>query len=464
MLRVQLFIIILCGCVFTTGTALAKNTRIFVLHSYHQEYPWTNNENKGFVRTLAHKLPTGNINFSTEYLDTKRVAFNTEYRDFFFHYLEEKYADYLPDAIFCSDDNALAFLIQFKESLFGDVPVVFCGVNNLFFEKDLNRQQYTGIFEKKEILPNLALLKKINRQPGNIIFFGDGSSTHQAIVQKIKDDITSQFPNQKYAILAGSNFLSLINDLKLQKKGVIFLTTIGGMKDEQGIVIPLKKAVASIVGAGNFTIISMEDVYLEEGVLGGYVTSGLSQGKAAANLTLEILQGKSPSSIPLVKVSPNEFIFNYPQLEKLGLAISQLPEKSIILNRPQSFYEQYKLKIWSAALFLIFQTLVIFILTQNILKRKKAEASLQKARDDLEQRVVERTTELSKSNDELQKALDEVKTLRGIIPICSNCKKIRDDQGFWEQIESYIMAHSEAEFTHSICQECMKKLYPGLDD
>jgi hypothetical protein len=63
----------------------------------------------------------------------------------------------------------------------------------------------------------------------------------------------------------------------------------------------------------------------------------------------------------------------------------------------------------------------------------------------------------------LQKALSEIKTLRGFLPICSQCKKIRDDKGFWNQIESYIHNHSEAEFTHSLCPECAKKLYPDLD-
>ena len=60
----------------------------------------------------------------------------------------------------------------------------------------------------------------------------------------------------------------------------------------------------------------------------------------------------------------------------------------------------------------------------------------------------------------LQKALDEVKTLRGIVPICANCKKIRDDKGYWNQVEMYISAHSEAEFSHGICPECVNKLYP----
>jgi DNA-binding NtrC family response regulator len=60
---------------------------------------------------------------------------------------------------------------------------------------------------------------------------------------------------------------------------------------------------------------------------------------------------------------------------------------------------------------------------------------------------------------ELQEALAKVKTLSGMLPICASCKKIRDDKGYWNQIESYIRDHSEAEFSHSICPDCKKKLY-----
>lgn len=63
----------------------------------------------------------------------------------------------------------------------------------------------------------------------------------------------------------------------------------------------------------------------------------------------------------------------------------------------------------------------------------------------------------------LQKAKDEIKTLRGILPICSFCKKIRDDRGYWNQIEAYIQDHSEASFSHSLCKDCAKKHYPELD-
>lgn len=64
--------------------------------------------------------------------------------------------------------------------------------------------------------------------------------------------------------------------------------------------------------------------------------------------------------------------------------------------------------------------------------------------------------------DELRTALGEVKTLRGFLPICSGCKKIRSDQGYWQQIESYLSEHSDAEVSHGLCPECAARLYPEI--
>lgn len=82
----------------------------------------------------------------------------------------------------------------------------------------------------------------------------------------------------------------------------------------------------------------------------------------------------------------------------------------------------------------------------------------------LESKVDERTRELTLVNEELKKSLQEIKILSGFLPICSSCKKIRDAQGYWNQLETYITEHSEAEFSHSICDDCMKKIYPELVD
>jgi tetratricopeptide (TPR) repeat protein len=71
---------------------------------------------------------------------------------------------------------------------------------------------------------------------------------------------------------------------------------------------------------------------------------------------------------------------------------------------------------------------------------------------------------LAEKNAELEQAQDKVQTLSGLLPICAQCKKIRDDQGFWEQLETYIHKHSAAEFSHGICPDCAHQLYPEYMD
>jgi PleD family two-component response regulator len=96
-----------------------------------------------------------------------------------------------------------------------------------------------------------------------------------------------------------------------------------------------------------------------------------------------------------------------------------------------------------------------------ITKPFQAEEVLARVKTHLTLRSLQKSIE--DKNAQLQKALDEVKILSGFLPICSSCKNIRDDKGYWNQIENYISKHSEAEFSHSICPECAKKIYPDLD-
>lgn len=75
---------------------------------------------------------------------------------------------------------------------------------------------------------------------------------------------------------------------------------------------------------------------------------------------------------------------------------------------------------------------------------------------------------LNKDNEkliaELKDSLNEIKTLQGIVPICAHCKRIRNDEGFWEQVEEYVRDHTYAQFSHSICPQCRAEVYPDLTD
>jgi methyl-accepting chemotaxis protein len=123
-------------------------------------------------------------------------------------------------------------------------------------------------------------------------------------------------------------------------------------------------------------------------------------------------------------------------------------------------------------------------LHRSMERQKDVEEEIRRRRDELEGIVAQRTFALKETNEQLQREIDEknrideererliaslqeeiskVKKLSGLLPICASCKKIRDDDGYWNEVESYIRDRSEAEFSHGICPECARKLYPDLN-
>lgn len=133
----------------------------------------------------------------------------------------------------------------------------------------------------------------------------------------------------------------------------------------------------------------------------------------------------------------------------------------------QGFRVQYQL-----FLFILFSLLLTWFaffggFVSNIRQRLRTQKEeTRKANKEIKIEIDERKLaqiEKDKIIVELKNALLKVKTLSGLLPICASCKNIRDDNGYWNQIESYIKTHSEAEFSHSICPDCAKKLYPDID-
>jgi hypothetical protein len=105
-------------------------------------------------------------------------------------------------------------------------------------------------------------------------------------------------------------------------------------------------------------------------------------------------------------------------------------------------FDNLSIEIWNMVMYLAFSIVVILLLSQ--------------LRSTMQQRAGLIT--------KLQNAINAVQELSGILPICANCKKIRDEEGYWHDVDVYISRHTNAEFTHGICAECANKLYPSLFD
>ncbi len=157
---------------------------------------------------------------------------------------------------------------------------------------------------------------------------------------------------------------------------------------------------------------------------------------------LEIASNQSPDLIILDIVMPEMDGYEVCRLLKLDPSLQEIPV--IFITTLDMTHQETKGLELGAVDYITkpFNTGIVKLRVKNHLELKRQ-------RDALEQR-----------NAELKEAMAKIKTLKGLIPICSSCKKIRDDKGYWNQLEAYISAHSGVDFSHGICPDCIKKLYP----
>lgn len=375
---------LLCLLVLDSSPLLAdsqKHIEIAVIHSYQQDYPWTRSQHAAFTQTLQRDLPDYKISFVSEYLDTKQVLPTDEYRESFLQYLRTKYDGHEPDIIYTTDDNALNFLLKAGDSLPWDTPIVFSGVNNLELLGKLDQQRITGVFERKEIEPSIQLIRDLMSNEQHIIYLGDGGSTDRAIARRI-EQVAQQYPELKIEHFGGQSISNLLVQLNAAGSGVVVLTTVGGLRDDDGHVLTLDNSIKQIIASGR-PVFVMEDAYLQAGIIGGYVTSGKRQGETAAMLVKLILLGTDIRELSPHAESPNEFVLDWATLKQHKIKSKKaVLAKATVINKPIPFTEQYSSEIrWTLAVFSLVALTVILSFARSV--RRKNRLIEEQITDDL---------------------------------------------------------------------------------
>lgn len=362
---------------FWTYQAFATHSvQILVVHAYSEEYSWTKGQHDGFVNTIKQGL-SAPLTIKTEYLDTKRVTFDTDYSEHFANYIRMKYQGFQPDVIYVTDDNGLIFGLNTLTKIFPDTPLFFSGVNNYSMLAQLDPARVTGVFEKKEIGPNLNLLHKLFGHINEIIVIGDNSNTYHAIERELKQELTMR-KNMNIHYLIDEHLNVILSHLRTADQPIVLLTTLGSIKNTEGETLHIKEIINQISNSGAKVIISMEDAYLFDGILGGYVTSSAAQGSKAASLVISYLNGMPITSLtPKIK-SPNEYIFNNRTLETLNLSLpADIAETARILNPHKSFYQRNHNTILTVIFFLIVALITLSLLYIRLISRKNKELKQQ---------------------------------------------------------------------------------------
>jgi PAS domain S-box-containing protein len=358
-----------------TPLAYSQNvkTKVLVLNSYHKGFPWTDNIVSGIESVLSPE--DSDVDLFVEYMDTKSMGYGDDYKRLLHDLYIHKYKDQNVDLVISSDDNALDFLREYHDELFPGAPVLFCGVNNLNTPQIIDHTMFTGILETTADEETIDLILNLHQQTKKIILIVDKTPSG-AYRWKVIEPHLSHYKGIEFTRLSDDYSIAEIEDVLnglTEDTAVIFFTLY---RDKSGKYLSLKDSVTRVTKASTRPVYTTHLLELPYGVVGGKVLGGFHHGEGVASIALRILRGEKISSIPIVETSPTQYVFNFEQLEKWGIKFSELPGDSLILNKPGTVYEDYKVLVWTVLSAFVSLVGIICFLQINIMRRKKAEESL----------------------------------------------------------------------------------------
>jgi two-component system, cell cycle sensor histidine kinase and response regulator CckA len=371
---VALLIFMLCA---SPAKAQVDIKRVLVLHSYHKGLGWTDSITEGIEAAFKNaKFP---IEIFYEFMDTKRI-FDEAYLAELAKLYQYKYRKRRFDAIISSDDHAFRFLLAHHEALFPQTPVVFCGVN--YFKDDFiaGTDYFTGVVESFSIKGTIDGALAIDPEIRRIYAVVDQTVTGQANC-KLLDAVIPKYAGRLQFKYITDKDMSQVQEAvsRLPDKSVVLLLSY--TSDRSGNTFSLEQSAELVCSASNRPVFGFWDFYLNHGIVGGMLTTGIAHGSEAAKMALRIMDGEKPTDIPVLKESPNRYIYDYAQMQKFGISPEQLPAGSVVINRPLTFYRQYRTLVWQVTI--AFGVSLIFsgILAFNLFRRRTAEAMLIKSED-----------------------------------------------------------------------------------
>lgn len=399
--------------------------RLLVLHSYDPHMLWVHGIDEGIQSILGDRK---DIDIFHDYMDLKRHP-RPEFVQRLFSILREKYEGKKFDAILVSDDAAYNFLLAHRDRLFPQTPVVFCGVNDFDPARIEGQALLTGLASEIDVKDTLDLALKLHPQAKRIVVINDRTDLGKTARKKVESVMDHYRGRVGFAFFEEMDMPDLLDEVAgLAEDSIILLLVFN--QDGSKRVFTYEESIRLIAERAKVPIYGIWDFYLGHGLLGGRVTRGVDQGQTTARMVERILDGESVSDIPVIRQSPNHYMFDYSQLERFGIGLEDLPPGSIIINRPVSFYEQYRLLVWATVLVVVTLASAVIVLAVNVRRRKKVEAELRYyATTDEMTGVLNRRTGLLFLEQQLALADRQEKKLCVCFADLNNLKEVNDNCG-----------------------------------
>jgi signal transduction histidine kinase len=404
--RNSTLIVIQCLLVVCTFTLLAPLVRaqaiapkrLVVLYWDNKEFPG----NARFEQSLKAQLQLDrrqDIEYFPEYLEASRFPEqNTSVS--FRKYLQAKYANRTVDVVVASADAPLKFLLENRDELFRNSPIVFVANDPPRPDALTSGAGMTGIHYKNAYRETVDLALRLH--PGTKrVFVVSGTTQQDRRFEKLTTQELSGFKKVEITYLTDLPLTELITKTRSLPPGSVILYVWQQSFNEQGKLLESYEVLNRIAPGASAPIYGFGTVILGSGIVGGYLQGPEMSGAKAGEFVERILNGTSAREIP-VEESQKVPMFDWRELRRWGLSESSLPPASVVRFKELTFWELYKWRIVSVITLVILQSILIAVLLVERRRRRRAKEALAELNAELETRIEARTAALHAKSRELE--------------------------------------------------------------
>jgi PAS domain S-box-containing protein len=342
---------------------------ILVLYYYGKDYPANVEFEKG-IQAALKSSPPGSFEYYPEYLEPNRFPGKLQSAAFQ-DYLSKKYADQRIDVVIAQTDIALSFLLQHRQDLFPNTPIVFFGRQSPQFSSQPGHQGFSGIVADDAYQQTLDLALTLH--PGTkrvyvVTRTPDNDPTLGTIVQEQLRPFESRLEVVYLTNLPLEEMLTQVRNAGPES----IILYVRYSQDEPGKTLGPREILALVAQSSKVPIYGIAEGFVGHGIVGGYLFRQDEAGQRLAEMSMRIASGTQVADIPIEKarVVP---MFDWRELRRWGIEDSRLPANSVVRFREPTFWELYKWRIVGVISLIILQASLIVVLLVQRVRRRQAE-------------------------------------------------------------------------------------------
>lgn len=439
--------------ILTEADYAATQKNILIINSYHHGLSWTDDSTNSEMDTIKLGYP-GDVKFYVEYMDWKEHP-TEETLILFEDLLAYKYKDMAIDVIIASDDAAFEFILEKREKLFGNVPIIFHGISESSYENLVtDEDNLTGVLEIVDIKTTLEMAQMVNPTLDTFYIIYDETESGHAMGEAAAIDVHRTLEDIEVVKITNLSIADIVSFVaSLDSKDSILMTAY--YTDVHGININFEDMIQKVSESTSAAVFSLYDFALGKGALGGNLLSGKLIGERAGELAVKILNGADADSLEIIRTGIHLNAIDYAAAIDYNIDFDLLSEDVKILNKPVSVFETYRKTILSVLFIMIGMAVFLVILGYYLKKTLKLKNEL--AEKNLEQKflndeIMASEEELKAQFDALNELFDELQATKEKNELILDAIKdaiiewnIKDDivsaSGSWEELIGYPSNH-----------------------